>query len=161
MGRLGSANSMTILKVKAGNLNVDEYKLLLGIHFVDTDLVQQWDKKRGICSTSDEVDAWFLDAYGGGGIKEKHAVYMIVDVKLSVADAFQPFVDRFIDTFMAANPNTIRNHRIMAFINALYPEMQEALEIESAFSEWNDLVKRTEYLHAKLQKKARAKLAAV
>uniref|UniRef100_A0A0G4IBS5 Uncharacterized protein n=1 Tax=Chromera velia CCMP2878 TaxID=1169474 RepID=A0A0G4IBS5_9ALVE len=44
-------------KVKAGNLNVDEYKLLLGIHFVDTDLVQQWDEKRGTCSTVNEVDA--------------------------------------------------------------------------------------------------------
>uniref|UniRef100_A0A0G4H9X3 Uncharacterized protein n=1 Tax=Chromera velia CCMP2878 TaxID=1169474 RepID=A0A0G4H9X3_9ALVE len=148
-------------KVKAGNLNVDEYKLLLGMHFVDTDLVQQWDEKRGTCSTVDKVDAWFLDAYGGGGMEEKHAVYTMADVKLSVADAFQPFVDRFIDTFMAANPNAIRNHRITPFINALYPEMREALEIEPAFSEWNDLVKRTEHLHAKLQKKARAKLAAV
>uniref|UniRef100_A0A0G4G9T0 Uncharacterized protein n=1 Tax=Chromera velia CCMP2878 TaxID=1169474 RepID=A0A0G4G9T0_9ALVE len=137
-------------KVKAGNLNVDEYKLLLSIHFVDTDLVQQWDEKRGTCSTVDEVDAWFLDAYGGGGMEEKHAVYMMADVKLSVADAFQPFVDRFIDTFMAANPNAIRNHRIMPFINAFYPEMREALEIEPAFSEWNDLIKRTEHLHAKL-----------
>uniref|UniRef100_A0A0G4H045 Uncharacterized protein n=1 Tax=Chromera velia CCMP2878 TaxID=1169474 RepID=A0A0G4H045_9ALVE len=131
------------------------------MHFVDTDLVQQWDEKRGTCSTVDEVDAWFLDAYGGGGMEEKHAVYTMADVKLSVVDAFQPFVDRFIDTFMAANPNTIRNDRITSFINALYPEMREALEIEPAFSEWNDLAKRTEHLHAKLQKKARAKLAAV
>uniref|UniRef100_A0A0G4F5S3 Uncharacterized protein n=1 Tax=Chromera velia CCMP2878 TaxID=1169474 RepID=A0A0G4F5S3_9ALVE len=148
-------------KVKAGNLNIDEYKLLLGMHFVDTDLVQQWDEKRRTCSTVNEVDAWFLDAHGGGGMEEKHAVYTMADVKLSVADAFQPFVDRFIDTFIAANPNTIRNHRITPFINALYPEMREALEIEPAFSEWNDLVKRTKHLHAKLQKKARAKLTAV
>uniref|UniRef100_A0A0G4I9M2 CCHC-type domain-containing protein n=1 Tax=Chromera velia CCMP2878 TaxID=1169474 RepID=A0A0G4I9M2_9ALVE len=85
----------------------------------------------------------------------------MADVQLNLGDDYDAFVECFVDVYIQANPNRRRNDRISSFINALYPELREELEIEQIYTDWDQLKRRVGYLHAKQQKKARARIAGV
>uniref|UniRef100_A0A0G4HPB4 Uncharacterized protein n=1 Tax=Chromera velia CCMP2878 TaxID=1169474 RepID=A0A0G4HPB4_9ALVE len=143
-------------KADAGNLNVNEKKLLLVGHFEDPDLILWWNENSASATTSDKVNTLFLKAYGSTGVTQAHAVYGIADVRLNLGDDHNKFVERFVDVYIQANPNRRRNNRISSFINVLYPELREELEIEQIYTDWDQLKRRVGYFHAKQQKKARA-----
>uniref|UniRef100_A0A0G4I5T9 Uncharacterized protein n=1 Tax=Chromera velia CCMP2878 TaxID=1169474 RepID=A0A0G4I5T9_9ALVE len=136
-------------KADAGNLNVNEKKLLLVGHFEDPDLILWWNENSASATTSDEVDTLFLEAHGSTGVTQAHAVYGMADVRLNLGDDYDKFVERFVDVYIQANPNRRRNDRISSFINALYPELREELEIEQIYTDWDQLKRRVGYLHAK------------
>uniref|UniRef100_A0A0G4HD29 Uncharacterized protein n=1 Tax=Chromera velia CCMP2878 TaxID=1169474 RepID=A0A0G4HD29_9ALVE len=121
-------------KADAGNLNVNEKKLLLVGHFEDPDLILWWNENSTSTTTLDEVDTLFLKAHGSTGVTQAHAVYGMVDVRLNLGDDYDKFVERFVDVYIQANPNRKRNDRISSFINALYPELREELEIEQIYT---------------------------
>eukprot|EP00820_Chromera_velia_P013296 Cvel_23830.t2-p1 / transcript=Cvel_23830.t2 / gene=Cvel_23830 / organism=Chromera_velia_CCMP2878 / gene_product=Cold shock protein 2, putative / transcript_product=Cold shock protein 2, putative / location=Cvel_scaffold2505:14235-25042(+) / protein_length=533 / sequence_SO=supercontig / SO=protein_coding / is_pseudo=false len=148
-------------KADAGNLNMNEKKLLLVGHFEDPDLILWWNENSASATTSDEVDTLFLEAHGSTGVIQAHAVYRMADVRLNLGDDYDKFVERFVDVYIQVNPNRRRNDRISSFVNALYPELREELEIEQIYTDWDQLKRRVGYLHAKQQKKARARIAGV
>uniref|UniRef100_A0A0G4GND6 Uncharacterized protein n=1 Tax=Chromera velia CCMP2878 TaxID=1169474 RepID=A0A0G4GND6_9ALVE len=148
-------------KADTGNLNVNEKKLLLVGDFEDPDLILWWNENSASATTSDEVDTLFLEAHGSTGVTQAHAVYGMANVQLNLGDDYDKFVERFVDVNIQANPNRRRNDRISSFINALYPELREELEIEQIYTDWDQLKRRVRYLHAKQQKKARARIAGV
>uniref|UniRef100_A0A0G4I506 CCHC-type domain-containing protein n=1 Tax=Chromera velia CCMP2878 TaxID=1169474 RepID=A0A0G4I506_9ALVE len=148
-------------KADAGNLNMNEKKLLLVGHFEDPDLILWWNENSASTTTLDEVDTLFLEAHGSTGVTQAHAVYGMACVRLNLGDNYDKFVERFVDVYIQANPNRRKNDRISSFINALYPELREELEIEQIYTDWDQLKRRVGYLHAKQQKKARARIAGV
>uniref|UniRef100_A0A0G4I4N1 Gamma-glutamylcyclotransferase n=1 Tax=Chromera velia CCMP2878 TaxID=1169474 RepID=A0A0G4I4N1_9ALVE len=148
-------------KADAGNLNVNEKKLLLVGHFKDPDLILWWNENSASATTSDEVDTLFLEAYRSTGVIQAHAVYSMADVRLNLGDDYDKFIECFVDVYIQANPNRRRNDRISSFINALYPELREELEIQQIYTDWDQLKRRVGYLHAKQQKKVRARIAGV
>uniref|UniRef100_A0A0G4HVT3 Uncharacterized protein n=1 Tax=Chromera velia CCMP2878 TaxID=1169474 RepID=A0A0G4HVT3_9ALVE len=117
-------------KADVGNLNINEKKLLLVGHFEDPDLILWWNENSASATTLDEVDTLFLEAHGSTGMTQAHAVYGMADVRLNLKDDYNKFVERFVGVYIQANPNRRRNDRISSFINALYPELREELEIE-------------------------------
>uniref|UniRef100_A0A0G4GAW1 Uncharacterized protein n=1 Tax=Chromera velia CCMP2878 TaxID=1169474 RepID=A0A0G4GAW1_9ALVE len=138
-------------KADVGNLNVNEKKLLLVGHFEDPDLILWWNENSASATTSDEVDTLFLEVHGSTGVTQAYAVYNMADVRLNLGDNYDKFVERFVNIrfYIQANPNRRRNDRISSFINALYPELREELEIEQIYTDWDQLKRRVGYLHAK------------
>eukprot|EP00820_Chromera_velia_P001409 Cvel_15224.t3-p1 / transcript=Cvel_15224.t3 / gene=Cvel_15224 / organism=Chromera_velia_CCMP2878 / gene_product=Retrovirus-related Pol polyprotein from transposon, putative / transcript_product=Retrovirus-related Pol polyprotein from transposon, putative / location=Cvel_scaffold1114:7765-10754(-) / protein_length=645 / sequence_SO=supercontig / SO=protein_coding / is_pseudo=false len=140
-------------KVRNGNLNVEECKVLFERHAEGVEVREWMAKNAHQYTTIEEFEQAFLDRFMPTEAESQQAVYELFQLKLSPTGDFDAHVKVFEAKMRVAQPRYEMNARMLPFLGTLYPSLSIEITTEPAHKEYANLIPRVLFFHQQEQKK--------
>uniref|UniRef100_A0A0G4GRH1 Retrotransposon gag domain-containing protein n=1 Tax=Chromera velia CCMP2878 TaxID=1169474 RepID=A0A0G4GRH1_9ALVE len=145
--------SIFMKKVRNGNLNMEECKVLFERHAEGVE-VREWMAKNAYqYTTIKEFEQAFLDRFMPTEAESQQAVYELSQLKLSPTGDFDTHVKVFEAKMRVAQPGHEINARIFPFLGTFYPLLSIEITTEPAHKEYAKLIPRVLFFYQQEQKK--------
>uniref|UniRef100_A0A0G4HFC1 Retrotransposon gag domain-containing protein n=1 Tax=Chromera velia CCMP2878 TaxID=1169474 RepID=A0A0G4HFC1_9ALVE len=147
--------SIFMKKVRNGNLNVEECKVLFKRHVEGVE-VREWMAKNAHQYTTIEETQFeqaFLDRFMPTEAESQQAVYKLSQLKLSPTGDFEAHVKNFEAKMRVAQPRYEINARMFPFLGTLYASLSMEITTEPAHKEYAKLIPQVLFLYQQKQKK--------
>uniref|UniRef100_A0A0G4HZ69 Retrotransposon gag domain-containing protein n=1 Tax=Chromera velia CCMP2878 TaxID=1169474 RepID=A0A0G4HZ69_9ALVE len=132
--------SIFMKKVRNGNLNVKECKVLFERHAEGVE-VREWIAKNAHqYTTIEEFKQAFLDRFMPTEAESQQALYELSQLKLSPTGDFDAHVKVFEAKMRVAQPRHEINARMLSFLGTLYPSLSMEITTEPAHKEYAKLI---------------------